>query len=59
MTDLLPDGSSRSARRTWTRVRHAILALGLVISLLQYYLIDVYVHILSLPHINFPPGLTS
>ncbi len=46
-------------RRPWTRLRHGILALGLVISVLQYYLIDVYVQILSLQHINFPPGLTS
>lgn len=59
MTDLVADGTSRSIRRAWTRVRHAILALGLVIAVLQYYLIDVYVQIISLPHVGFPPGLAS
>jgi hypothetical protein len=47
------------ARNPWTRLRHGILAIGLVISVLQYYLIDVYVQIISLPHVNFPPGLVS
>jgi len=40
-------------RRPWTRLRHGILALGLVIAVMQYYLMDVYVQILTLQHVNF------
>ena len=46
-------GAPRPADRRWTIARHASLAVGLLIALLQYYLIDIYVQILSMQHVQF------
>ena len=40
-------------RRTWIALRQAVLGLALVLAFLQYYLLDVYVQIISLPSITF------
>ena len=41
------------ARRRWALVKHATLAIGLLIAVLQYYLIDIYVHILALQRVQY------
>lgn len=47
----------RSTKTLWTLARHAMLGVGLVIALLQYYLIDIYVQIATLPGVRFvSPG---
>ncbi len=43
---------ARSPERRWTVVKHALLGVGLVIAVLQYYLIDVYVQILALQRLQ-------
>lgn len=39
--------------RGWAIGRHVSLALGLLIAVLQYYLIDIYVQIVSMQHVQF------
>jgi hypothetical protein len=41
-----------TARRGWLIARHGVLAVGLAIATLQYYFMDVYVQIASLPSIT-------
>ena len=41
------------SRTGWTFARRTVLATGLLLSFLQYYLIDVYVQIISMPSITF------
>lgn len=41
------------AQRRWAIVKHATLAVGLLIAVLQYYLIDIYVQILSLQRVQY------
>lgn len=43
----------KSAVRRWAVAKHATLGVGLLIAVLQYYLIDVYVEILSLQRVQF------
>ena len=43
----------RSTKTLWTLARHAMLGVGLVIALLQYYLIDIYVQIATMPGVHF------
>jgi hypothetical protein len=43
----------RPVARRWTIARNALLGAALLIALLQYYLIDVYVEIASLQHVQF------
>lgn len=43
---------SRAARR-WAIAKHATLGVGLLIAVLQYYLIDVYVQIISMQRVQF------
>lgn len=43
---------SRTARR-WAIVKHATLGVGLLIAVLQYYLIDIYVQVASLQGVQF------
>ena len=43
----------RAVARRWSVAKHATLAVGLLIALLQYYLIDVYVQIESLQRVHF------
>ena len=40
-------------RRGWAIAKHATLAVGLLIAVLQYYLIDIYVQILSLQRVQY------
>ena len=40
-------------RRRWAVVKHATLAFGLLIAVLQYYLIDIYVQILALQRVKY------
>ena len=46
-----PSGTTRA--RTWIALRLAVLSLMLVLAFLQYYLMDVYLQIMSLPSITF------
>lgn len=48
----VPASSPRSVPRKWMLARRATLAAGLVLAFLQYYLIDIYVQIMSLPSIT-------
>ena len=41
------------ARRGWAIARQATLGIGLLIAVLQYYLIDIYVQILSMQRVQF------
>jgi len=41
------------AQRRWSALKHATLGVGLLIAVLQYYLIDIYVQILSLQRVQF------
>ena len=41
------------AQRRWDVLKHATLGVGLLIAVLQYYLIDIYVQILSLQRVQF------
>jgi hypothetical protein len=41
------------AERRWTIARHATLGVGLLLAALQYYLIDIYVQILSMQRLQF------
>jgi hypothetical protein len=43
----------RRAGRRWSIAKHATLGVGLLIALLQYYLIDIYVQIETLQHVRF------
>lgn len=46
--------------RRWAVAKHAVLGVGLLIAVLQYYLIDIYVEILSMQRVLFlsPAGST-
>ena len=46
-------GPDERARRRWAIAKHATLAVGLLIAVLQYYLIDIYVQILSMQRVQF------
>ena len=39
--------------RHWTIAKHALLAAGLLIAVLQFYLIDIYVEIASMQRVQF------
>jgi hypothetical protein len=39
--------------RRWAIAKQAVLGVGLLIAVLQYYLIDIYVEILSLQRVQF------
>jgi hypothetical protein len=39
--------------RGWAIAKHATLAVGLLIAVLQYYLIHIYVQMASLDHLQF------
>ena len=41
------------AARRWAIVKHATLGVGLLIAVLQYYLIDIYVQVASLQGMQF------
>jgi hypothetical protein len=43
----------RPADRRWAIARHASLAVGLLIAVLQYYLIDIYVQIFAMQRVQF------
>lgn len=45
-----PD-TEKPQSHAWSALRRALLAFGLTLAFLQYYLIDVYVQIASLPSI--------
>lgn len=47
------DETPHRVERRWTIARHATLGVGLLIAILQYYLIDIYVQILSLQRVEF------
>ena len=55
----LDELKSRAAARTgrparaWAAAKHAALAAGLLIAVLQYYLMDVYVQIESMQRVQF------
>jgi hypothetical protein len=42
----------------WTSIKHGVLAVGLALAFFQYYMLGVYVEIVSLPSITFlsPPS---
>jgi hypothetical protein len=42
----------------WTSIKHGVLAVGLALAFFQYYVLGVYVEIVSLPSITFlsPPS---
>lgn len=46
-------GSPRPARRRWTIAKNALLGAGLLIAVLQFYLIDIYVEIASMQRVQF------
>jgi hypothetical protein len=50
-----PGPAARTGRpaRLWTTARHAALAAGLLIAVLQYYLMDIYVQIESMQRVQF------
>jgi hypothetical protein len=43
----------RHSARRWAIVKHATLGVGLLIAVLQYYLIDIYVQVASLQGMQF------
>ena len=40
-------------RKGWTIAKHALLASGLLIAVLQFYLMHIYVEIMSLQRVEF------
>lgn len=49
----VPDTHSRRPGRLWAIAKQATLGAGLVIALLQYYLMDIYVQMESLQRVQF------
>ncbi len=43
---------AKPQEQRWATVKHALLGVGLLIAVLQYYLIDVYVQILALQRLQ-------
>lgn len=43
----------KSLDRRWAIARQAVLGFGLLIAVLQYYLIDIYVEIVSMQRVQF------
>ncbi len=48
-----PAAQASRPARAWAAAKHAALAAGLLIAVLQYYLMDVYVQIESLQRVQF------
>ena len=44
---------AKSLDRRWAIAKHAVLGAGLLIAVLQYYLIDIYVEIVSMQRVQF------
>ena len=44
---------AKSLDRRWAVAKHAVLGVGLLIAVLQYYLIDIYVEIVSMQRVLF------
>jgi hypothetical protein len=51
VSESLPEPQTR--RNGWSIARHALLASGLLIAVLQFYLMHIYVEILSLQRVEF------